>query len=534
MTHERDERGDDSGPSDHIKGGDADTPMPSFGTASPMPGTAGPFPPQNVNVQAAHEAAAGDNMFRRQQFVDAWRRYRQAIQLDPRNPKYHIKVGAAALNAGRPEVAEPHLLEAVRLAPQDAEAHQLLSLCYIARGNNELALEHADAALALDPLDIDYSVNRAAILNRAGRPHEAWEAIKPIVEAGCLNPNLGTTMAGLARKVGRERQCVTLIERIISSGAPAMHQSRLHFAAAALLDNMGEYDRAFSHACQANDLRPRRFDPSEHKRATDRKIAYFTQRQLRSLPRSQVDSRRVVLIVGMPRSGTSLVEQILASHPGVFGGGESMALDFIILGFRDQLWQPSPGYPECLDLLTLREADRLARQYLSTVQTPGGSAALVTDKMPLNCMHLGLVQVLLPQSRVIHCTRGPLDTCLSCYFTDFLSGNPFANDLEHLGRAFHDYQRLMSHWSAVIDVPIHNVRYEDLVLDVEGHARRMLEFLDLAWDPRCLEFHQNPRHVATASSDQVRRPPYLSSVDRWRNYQKHISKLIEALASRRS
>jgi tetratricopeptide (TPR) repeat protein len=506
-------------------------PIPWFGAADGMPVT-GPLLHQHIDVQAANEAAAGDDLLRRQKFLEAGRRYRQAIRLDSHNEKYHAKLGAAARNAGQPEVAERHLLEAIRLAPHYAPAHQSLTLCYMASGQVELALKHADAALALDPMDIDFIVSRAAVLDLAGRQEEAWEAVKPIVEAGSLNVNLGIIMAGLARKVGRERQCLALIDRTMNAGLLPMHRSQLHFAAAALLDKMGEYDRAFSHARQANELRPRRFDPSAHKRDTDRKIEYFTHRQLRSLPKSGADSRRVVLIVGMPRSGTSLVEQILASHPGVFGGGESMALDFIILGFRDGPRRPALGYPECLDMVSMRETDRLARQYLSTVESPGGAATFVTDKMPLNCMHLGLVQVLLPQCRVIHCTRSSLDTCVSCYFTDFMSGNPFANDLEHLARAFHDYQRLMAHWSAVVDLPIHNVRYEDLVLDVEGQARRMLEFLGLAWDAKCLNFHKNPRSVKTASREQVRQPPYLSSVDRWRNYEKHIGKLIQALAVR--
>ncbi len=146
-------------------------------------------------------------------------------------------------------------------------------------------------------------------------------------------------------------------------------------------------------------------------------------------------------------------------------------------------------------------------------------------------MHLGLIQLLFPDCHVIHCTRSPLDTCLSCYFTDFADGNEFACDLEHLGLMFRQYQRLMAHWKQVVTIPIHEVRYEDLVLDLEGQSRRMIDFLALPWDDRCLKFYENPRRVYTASKEQVRQPIYLSSIGRWKNYQKHIANLIEALST---
>ncbi len=370
MTQEREhgDREDDAlergeGPDDGAKDEPALglPPMSSFGTASWMPAAGESRPAPNAvaaSMRAAHEASAGDELFLRLRFDDAWRRYQQAIRLDAGNERYHAKLGTTALNAGRPDVAERHLLEAIRLAPQYSPAHESLAFCYIEAGKWELALKHADIALALDPLDIDRIVSRAAILNALGRHEEAWHAIKPTVDAGSINPGLAMVMAALARRVGRERQCLSLIERSLNAGVPLVLRSRLHFAAAGLLDKMGEYDRAFVHARQANDLRPRRFDPAGHRQATDRKISYFTPQRLRCLPRSLADSRRIVLVVGMPRSGTTLVEQILASHPQVFGGGESMAMDLIVLGLGKR--PPAPGYPECLDALTLGETDGLA------------------------------------------------------------------------------------------------------------------------------------------------------------------------------
>ncbi len=218
-------------------------------------------------------------------------------------------------------------------------------------------------------------------------------------------------------------------------GTPPILQPRLHFAAASLLDRAGRYDEAFEQARRTNQLVAASFDPVAFAREIDRQIEYFTPRRLRCLPRSTADSRRIVLIVGMPRSGTSLVEQVLASHPAVFGGGESPALLHIHRGLRGAAWAEGAAFPDCLDLLSISAADRLASQYLSAIEAPaaGDEAVYVTDKTPMNCLHLGLAQLLLPNCRVIHCTRSPLDTCLSCYFTDFASGNEFTGDLEHLG-----------------------------------------------------------------------------------------------------
>jgi hypothetical protein len=156
-------------------------------------------------------------------------------------------------------------------------------------------------------------------------------------------------------------------------------------------------------------------------------------------------------------------------------------------------------------------------------------AAYVTDKMPHNFMYLGLVALLFPDCHVIHCTRDPLDMCLSCYTTHFAAGHEFSHDLRHLGLFYRDYERLMAHWEMVVNFPMVEMRYEAVVADLEGQARRLLGFLDLPWDERCLGFHRTHRAVATASTAQVRRPIYASSVGRWRKYEKHLGELIEAL-----
>ena len=203
----------------------------------------------------------------------------------------------------------------------------------------------------------------------------------------------------------------------------------LHFAAAALLDKMGRYDEAFEQARRGNETFSRPHDPAAQTEWVDRRIRYFTPARLKALPRATTRSRRPVFIVGMPRSGTSLVEQILASHPSVYGAGELTTLARLATSFNDADWCEGRAYPECLDALTVRRATASPPSTCRRSTSLDKDAAYVTDKMPLNVLGLELVELLLPGSRVIHCVRDAIDTCLSCYLTGFSVANEFSFDL---------------------------------------------------------------------------------------------------------
>jgi len=520
-------------------------PVSSLGSVSSLAaaqnGWQSPLDQASDEARAAAEAAAGDAFSRRLEYAKAWERYRQAVELDPSKADYHFRLGVAAVRAGRPELVEHNLLEALRLSPNFADAHDALGWWCMESRQLDRALKHSEVAHALDPKNINYVTTRAAVLGADGQTAAAWGLVKPLLDAGARHPRLAILYARLAPRLGHERQALVEVEWALQIDVARRMESCLRFEAASLLDRMGRYDEAFEHARRANELVRRDVDLADFAGGTDRKIAYFTRQRLLSLPKSMLDSRRIVFIVGMPRSGTTLVEQVLASHPQVFGGGESPTLQHIYEELGNPSWAQGTGYPDCLDFLSPLEADRLAKRYLSAVESAGacpepacgaGSAVYITDKTPWNGMHLGLIQLLMPNCHVIHCTRSPLDTCLSCYFTEFARGNEFAYDLEHLGAVFGHYQRLMAHWKQVLTIPIHEVRYEDLVLDLEGQSRRIADFLHLPWDERCLKFYENPRRVFTASREQVRQPVYLSSIGRWKNYQKHLGKLIDALGPR--
>jgi hypothetical protein len=243
-----------------------------------------------------------------------------------------------------------------------------------------------------------------------------------------------------------------------------------------------------------------------------------------------VSSELPVFIVGMPRSGTSLVEQILASHPSVMGAGELRDIGRCAERLKTRL-NSTEDYPACLVELDQETASELAEQYLERLKSICTDEIRVTDKMPGNFLRLGLVAMLLPGARVIHCRRHPLDVCLSCYFQDFIrrSGLSYAFDLQNLGEYHTQYAKLMEHWRHVLPLRLLEVDYEQLVDEPEKMSRHLVEFCGLPWDPACLEYHKTQRNVWTASSWQVRQPIYTQSVGRWKHYETYLQPLKNAL-----
>ena len=476
---------------------------------------------------ARQEVAKGDVLYHQGRFADAVIHYRAAARLVPHEPVHHYKLAMAAWRVPDVDTVERHLHEAARIAPGDHNMQEALGQWYLNIGNIEAALFHSERSIQLAPHDPGVIESRAFVLEGSGQFEGAYQLIKPLLAAGFCSGWIAALYGRLAPRINQEPEALSLIARALRMPGGADAQTALlHYTAAELLDRLGRYDEAFEHARLANDASRRPYDPRKYSYWVDHRIEYYTPAKLHDLPRASHRNRRPVFIVGMPRSGTSLVEQILASHPQVYGAGE---LDTLSRISSSALNAGGPEgtrvYPDCLDAISLREANKLAGEYLSVISALNLTATYVTDKMPLNFMYLGLIALLFPEAHVIHCTRNPMDTCLSCYFTNFAIGYDFSFDLGHLATFYRDYRRLMEHWRTVLNFPMLEVKYEAVVSDVEGQTRRLLEFLDLPWDERCLGFHQNARHVATASKHQVRRPIYGSSVGRWKHYEKYLAPL---------
>lgn len=451
-----------------------------------------------------------------------------ALRAAPHSADVHAALGQAHLVAGRTADAIAALTRAAELAPGRADLAVPLGVALGNDGRVEEALATLDRVLADQPRHRDALLARAVVLEKAARYDEGYDALAAAVAEGAAGYEAAFAFALLGPRKGREAEAVTRIEAALAGPLGPAQRVSLHFQAGRILDRMERWDEAFAHYAEGNRLHGATFDVEAFGRHVDRLIETFSAAALARLPRARHGSRAPVFIVGMPRSGTTLTEQTLAAHPQVHGAGELPTLQKVVDLVPAMTGKAEP-WPECAARLGQAGVETLAGRYLAEVARLAPEAARITDKMPQNFLSLGLVALLFPGARVVHCTRDPMDTCLSCYFQAFTQGHAYAFDLATLGAYYRHYRRLMDHWEAVLDVPMTEVRYEAMVADQEATARRLVDFVGLAWDDACLRFFESGRLAHTASYDQVRRPIYRGSVARWRHYAAHLGPLMEAL-----
>ena len=316
------------------------------------------------------------------------------------------------------------------------------------------------------------------------------------------------------------------------SEKPATNRMQLHYALGKAFDDVGEYASAFAHYAAGGRLH-RREQPLDEA-GSIKLIEALTSTLNRKTPSIVAEvgypSDKPVFVLGMPRSGTSLVEQVLASHREVYGAGEqkllSRTLQGIVIG-KARFDLSETGFWPLNEQVPMAERGRRYVEALERVADPG--AIRIVDKMPANAMFVGFIPLILPNARIIHTRRHPVETCLSCYRLMFADGQEWSYDLRELGRHYRRYNAVMQHWREQFPGLMLEVRYEDVVSDFEGQARRITEYLGLAWDDACLKFHETERPVRTASASQVRKPIYATSTNRWRKYEKYLGPLLEEL-----
>jgi hypothetical protein len=303
----------------------------------------------------------------------------------------------------------------------------------------------------------------------------------------------------------------------------------VRFALGKALDDCKDYDQAFTHYEKGNTLRRRelQFDAGEVDRQFDRLIEGFSPELMEGLSQKGSSETQPLFIVGMPRSGTTLLEQVLCAHPDMGTAGELRDLARIARNVAHSNQKP---WPECITGVSGSHLKTMASEYLAALEFRASGSERIIDKMPQNFLHVGFAALLFPRATVVHCTRDPLDTCLSNYFQIFPGGIDFAYDLGELGRYYRNYQRLMSHWQALLGERLVTVRYEELVSNPEPALRTLLKAIGLPWDPACLSHQDMVQRVDTLSLYQVRQPLNTGSTKRWRNYEKHLGPLREALA----
>jgi tetratricopeptide (TPR) repeat protein len=415
----------------------------------------------------------------------------------------------------------------VAAQPMNAAAHDALGQVLQAQNRFDEALAAFDKAAALpSTIAEDARVNRAVLLMETGRNDEALAAIDAVLSAYPRSASAWFSRGDLKTFTADDPD-IPRMERLLQPDGVQSFNDRmsLHFALGKAYLDAGEGARAFQHLGAGNRMKRSTFvfDAAVADDWMKRTANTFSPALFERFARAGAGSALPVFVVGIPRSGTTLVEQILASHPQVYGAGELSAVQRLADGIAD--------YPAGVERLTRSDVARLGGDYLARVEHLADGRRYLVDKMPANFLHLGLIRVIQPNARIIHCRRDPVDTCLSCYAKLFASEQTFAYDLGELGRFHRSYQALMDHWRTVFaDDRFIEVDYEAIVDDLESQARRLVDFLGLPWHDACLRYHENNRPVRTASVNQVRQPIYKTSVGRWKRYAAHLAPLLEVLA----
>jgi tetratricopeptide (TPR) repeat protein len=515
-------------------------------------------------AEAAH--GLGNLLLKRRAAAEAVGYFHRALDVDPDYDEARSSLAGALLRLERDDEATAAYRAVLTRQPKNAAAHRGLGMLLGRNHKESEAMEHFEAALALEPDSVVAMNGMAGALIGLERHAEAVELCR---RASALEPDNADVLATLGRallELGDLKQAEALTRRSIelaperpefalqltqvgritqndsviaaleallprASTLTPREQCWLHFALAKAYDDIGERDRGFAHLIEGNALKRRQIEYDEPTTIglLDRVAQVFSANMMAAQRGLGHPSEVPVFIVGMPRSGTTLVEQILASHPAVFGAGERLDLPNLLREIEAAGRAVMP-LPELLGFLTSQQLSELGKRYVVRVRPLAPGAMHITDKLPGNFSWVGLIHLALPKARIVHLIRDPVDTCLSCFSKLFSHPLSFTYDLGELGRYHSAYRRLMAHWRAVLPAgAMLEVHYEALVANPADEARRLVDYCQLPWNDACLRFHQTNRIVRTASATQVRQPIYSSSVGRWRPDAALLRPLLEGL-----
>jgi tetratricopeptide (TPR) repeat protein len=454
---------------------------------------------------------------------DAFARYGQALAIKPDYAEAHNNMGITLQELGRVEETITHYEQALVLKPDYAEAYYNMGVALQELGRQEDAIACYEKALAINPDFTEAHSNMGKALHDLGRQDDA---IASYEQALAIKPGNAEAYRYLSLIKPKQEQ-VSVIEKLLTtptvSEKDAMHY---HYALGNLDNDTKSFNSAFEHYLKANALKRKTisYDSQNHSAFVDSLIETYSENYFQEKTVYGANSEQPVFILGMPRSGTTLVEQVVSSHPQVYGAGELTLLRNIEIKIAEQFVTSSP-YPECMTLCNDSITDKYSAEYLEGIASYSREAKRITDKLPSNFFRIGLIKTLFPKARIIHCKRNALDTCISIFNLYFPHGHSYSFDLTELGKYYLDYERLMSHWRNLFGSQIFEIQYEELVMNQEATSKQLIEYLDIEWNDECLNFHKNKRAVKTASNLQVREPIYSRSINRWKNYEKQLEPL---------
>jgi tetratricopeptide (TPR) repeat protein len=476
--------------------------------------------PHALRAQARAALARGDKL-------GAFHLHIAALEIDPGSAEGHFELGTLLFGVGQVAAATSALHFAAQLAPDNAQVRHNLGLALAKSGDAAGGRAELAEAVRLEPSDVTLLRSLALLDLALGRSADAEIGFRRLLAHDPGDSAAHRNLTRLARyEVGDPH--VAEMESLLDGGGLTLDaRIDLGFALFSALDKSGQHEQAFQRLSVTNRLRRQKFpyDAGAERRVFQQLEEFFSEAFFRDLPAFNVKSGGPIFIVGMPRAGTTLIEQILASHPDVAAGGESIAMTELVRRFL--IAPPTPGLMLSAAAFSADKRAEMGDFYLSAMSDVGGGSPRFTDKMPLNFRWIGIIAAILPDARFIHCRRDPVETCFSIHSSFFASGgNRYSHDLHDLADYHRQYRRLMAHWHNVLPGRVLDVELADVVAHQEGETRRMLNFVGLDFHPDCLSFHTNDSQVATLSSLQVKKPLYGGHSDRLAPYLPFLGPLL--------
>ncbi len=483
--------------------------------------------PTNVD---ALRLVAGVAM-RAKQWGDAAVLLERALELAPDFFQGWMDLGLARQEQDQIEQALAAYEHAIRLQPDAAIAYAAAGTSNAMSGRHDEAIRLFNEAVSRDPANAGAHTGLGHVLKTVGQQTQAIAAYRQAVEHHPANGEAWWSLANLKTFRFDEPDLEVMRAQLAREEVGQEPRTNLQFALAKALEDRGEHDAAFEHYAAGNENRRARetYDPVQTVQLHDQMIEIFNAQFLAHRAGVGDPSPAPIFIVGLPRSGSTLIEQILASHPQVEGTHELPDLGRVARAMGAA--QPDrKAYPKLVPNLQPEQFAEIGAQYLQRTQRYREQGTpRFTDKLPNNFAHIGMIQLILPNAKIIDARRHPLDSCLGSFKQLFARGQPFTYDLFELGEFYIEYDRLMHHWEQVLPGRVYRIQYEHVVGDLQAQVRALLEYCELPWDEACLRFHETNRAVKTASSEQVRQPIYASALHRWRAYEAHLEPLIEVL-----
>ncbi len=467
---------------------------------------------------------------KQKQYSDAEVLLKQAVELAPDFRMAWADLVTVQYEQEKSEDAIESAKRLIKLEPRVVNGHLLLASAYASSGHHQEALESYDNALEIVPDHVAALCGKGNLCRTIGDGDGAIAAYRRSIKANPMHAEAYWSLANLKTFRFEDPEVDDMMALVGDERIPPEGQVQLNNALGLEFDGRKEYDRAFEFIDRGNKLRRERefYDRVQNEEMVDASIEAFTQQFLEDNTGHGDPEPAPIFIVGLPRSGSTLIEQILSSHSKVDGTHELRDLALTISS-SPELSGRGAKYPESVANIDGDGFKRLGSEYIERTRRHRGGCPNFTDKNPNNHVHVGFLHLILPNAKIINARRHPLDSCFGSYKQLFAEGQPFSYDLVELGEHYLQYQRLMDHWHEALPGKVLDVQYEEVVADLEGQVKRILEYCELGWDDACLRFHETSRPVKSASSEQVRQPIYRSAVNTWRHYEPHLGSLIEVL-----